>query len=249
MGISIEAKGIDSIDMQLAMACMPAKKRKRFMIRIGNEIRTKSRANARKQESPEGEKWAPRKSKKGGKKMFKKLPQTIAVDGQPNYVNVYFSRRYKGKSKFHSGVIAKMHDEGRTIKRDKARHKMAMQSYQERNGIDQKSPATDAQAKFIVKMKATRFYSLKEQKEGNLEKGKTLRITKKWVLENLTFAKAGAMISSLQGKKTSGSGSWQIKLPHREFLGATPVDQKKIFERVLQGINYGWTVKKQDMRG
>jgi len=253
MAITIKSSGIEDLQMQLAMLVMPGKKRKRLMWRIGNEVKKKSKANARAQQAADGTKWVQKKRKKGKKKMLTEVPKSIAVSSTPHNATIYFKGKNnkKGnnkKRKYPSGVIAKMHSEGRKIPINRDSYKRTMDSIQAKKGITKKSKATVKQAAYIVKMKGMRYLSREEQKSKGTKPGKQIRMTKSWIQENIKFKQAQAIIIGLQDKAKS-SGSWTINLPKRDFLGATAQEQTKIFKRVMQGINYGWTVKKQDIRG
>ncbi|MDK2597905.1 phage virion morphogenesis protein [Pseudoalteromonas obscura] len=251
MSLKITASGLDSAQLQLAIVCMPAKKRQRLMWRVANEVRKRARANAKKQQSPDGTPWQARKGKKRGKKMLRQLPQALVISSNPNGARVYFQRAHRGKSKYHTGVIAGTHEAGKNLTISAARHKAGLMRHQARKGLKADSPATPGQAKYIVRLRGMRLLSKAEQAQKKRHKpGTWVRITKQWALDNLTFAQAGVIISALQGEDTQPKkASWQVKLPERSFLGTTAQEQQQIFEQAMQGINYGWQVKKQDMKG
>lgn len=244
MRTTIKVTGFEELQLQLAAISMPAKKRKRFMWRLGNEVKKKSKANIRAKQNPNKTKWKPKKSEKNGKRLFKKIPSYIAIKAEPEFAQLYFSN--KDKKKFHPGVIAKQHEKGATVNRDKAQHKAAMERKEKAKGIDEDSKATSRQAKYLVKLKMKR--KIKSKSGNSKSKAKLVRVTKSWIEEKMSYKQAQVIINILQNKKKSNERTWKIKLPKRDILGVTKAEQTKIFNRVMQGINYGWKVKKQDMK-
>lgn len=240
MTINIAVKKIDETQLQLALVAMPQKKRERFLWRMASEIKKRAQANAKSQQNIDGTPWKERKAKRkkgsGRSKMFRFLPANMAVRSTPQFGTVSFKRSTSGKSKYHSGTIASQHATGARIRRSSAQHAQAMQAYEARKGLD-KGNATRSQAKFLVKLGCKR--------KG--KNGKYIRATPSWIVENMSFLQAGLVIAKLQGKEKQAT--WDIQLPERNFLGVSSKEETKIFQRVMQGINYGWQVKKQDMRG
>lgn len=240
MTLKIVATNLDETQLQLALVAMPEKKRERFLWRMANEVKKLAQANAKKQKNIDGTPWPERKAKrkKGGQrsKMFRFLPANMAVSSTPQFGTVSFKRSTSGKSRYHSGTIASQHATGARITRSSAQHAKAMQAYEARKGLD-KGNATRSQAKFLVKLGCKR--------KG--PKDKYVKATPGWIVENMKFLQAGLVIAKLQGKEKKTT--WDIQLPERNFLGVSSKEETKIFQRVMQGINYGWQVKKQDMRG
>lgn len=240
MSLSIVAKNIELTQLQLALIAMPAKKRQRILWRMADLIKKRSQSNAKGQKNLDGTPWAERKrERKSGAqkdKMFRYLPNSLTASSTPQFGTVSFKKKTKGKAKFHAGTIANQHAKGARIHKESAKHAQAMQAYEARKGLD-KGNATRGQARFLVKLGCKR--------RG--QKGKYIRATVKWIVENMSFLQAGLVISSLQGKEKHDA--WDIKLPERNLLGINRSEEMKVFKRVMQGMNYGWQVKKQDMRG
>lgn len=240
MSLKIVAKNVDETQLQLALVAMPQKKRERFLWRMASSVKKQAQANAKNQRNIDSTPFAERKTKrkKGGNrnKMFRYLPANLVVKSTSSHGTVSFKKQLRGKSRFHSGTIASQHATGARIRRDAAKHAQAMQAYEARKGLD-KGNATRNQARFLV--------SLGCKRRG--KKGKYIKATARWIVENMSFLQAGLIIASLQGKQKQTA--WDIKLPERNFLGVSSKEEQKIFQRVMQGINYGWQVKKQDMRG
>lgn len=254
MNIKVNVSHFDDTLLQLAALALPPKKRARAMWRIADSVRNKSKTNAKQQRDPDGSPWQPIKRKrKGGKqrdKMFRTLPKYMKVskpkDNEPT-AKVYFQPSIPGKGNYSTGVIANMHAQGVSITRNKADYSAAMARYEAKKGLDQGN-ATRNQARFLVKLGMRRRVS-KEETTQRKKRGAYVRATASWITANLSYIQAGFLITELNDASKSTSQTWNIKLPKRNTLGATEAEQNKIFKRVMQGINYGWTVKKQDIRG
>lgn len=244
MSLKINVKNIEETQAQLALLAMPLKKRQRALWRIAKQIKIKSASNAKKQQSPDGVKWEPRKKKrkKGNKtKMLREIPKHMKItDSVQDQVEIYFDRAIQGKAQFATGTIGAMHSDGRKIKRDKAKHIKAMQAYAQRKGLDEQGKATRKQAIYLRKLGF---------KKPGKKKGSYVNAGTDWIMDKVSYMQAVALISELQNKPKSKGSSWTIDLPKREFLGITVQQRQQIFHRVMRDINYGWNVKKQDMRG
>lgn len=240
MSLIITPQGLNDAQMELALLALPAKKRQRALWRIADGIRQNSKRNDKAQQDPEGKPWTPRKHqrKRGNKtKMFRYLPNGMKVKDTPEYAEVYFARATKGNSNFSAGVIANMHQTGTSVHINGSNFKRKMREYEQRKGLD-KSAATVKQARFLVKLGMKRR-----------NKKRWVRATSSWIQQNISYQQAGLLISKLQNDTAAGKSSWDVKLPKRGLLGISQQEGRKIFRRVMQGINYGWNVKKQDMRG
>ncbi|MCW3171219.1 phage virion morphogenesis protein [Shewanella subflava] len=255
MNFKVNVNNLKETQLQLALLALPLKKRRRAMWRMADSVRKKSQTRAKQQKSPDGTPWAPikRKRKAGGKrdKMFRKIPNYMRIS-QPketsDLARVYFQPQMPGKGKFSTGVIANMHSTGYTITRNKAEYSASMQRYEARKGHD-KGNATRAQAKYLIKLGMKRRVAKSEVSQRKKLGAYTVRATAGWIVENISYMQAGMLITKLKNESKSSKPSWNIKLPAREILGANVEEQTKIFKRVMQGINHGWNVKKQDMKG
>ncbi|WP_345880358.1 hypothetical protein [Shewanella algae] len=237
MSMFIRTPDIKDAELELALLAMPAKKRQRALWRIANGVKKASIRNAKRQQDPDGSPWPKRKKASYKRKMLSKLPSVLAInDKVQDIVEIYLPRSLEGESRFHTGTIAKMHETGYSIRREAKAHKRNMDSYEASKGLTNGN-ATKAQAKLLMK--------LGFQRRG--KKGKYIKASSRWVQDNISYLQARMLIAKLLGNEPKAS--WTIDLPKRKFLGVSPKEANAIFKRVMQGINYGWQVKKQDMRG
>ena len=209
---------------------MPEKQRRRLLWRIGDELKKKTARNIRQQKTPDGQAWTPRKRKprKGGKKkMLTGLPALLSVRDTAIDVSIGFNR---GSMPVHAGVIAGTHHDGMNQTRT------AEQASKNKPGREPET-ATKAQSK--------RLRLLGYKRRG--KRGRYVNASSKWIQENLSYRQAGMLIKKLKGGAVKRS--WGIELPARQFMGANEAERAKIIRRVMQGINYGWDVKKQQMKG
>lgn len=68
-----------------------------------------------------------------------------------------------------------------------------------------------------------------------------------WIQKNISRAQAGVIIREMSG--VAAKSTWKIVLPARAFLGASDAEFNQILARQLQGIDFGWNVNSQDIRG
>lgn len=235
-----KSASLEQTKLELALLALPSKKRARALWRMADLVKKYSQRNAKRQQSPDGRPWAARKKgrKRGNKdKMMRFIPKALAVKSTEDEGTVYFKKPTKGNKRYHSGTVANMHEKGYRIHREAKKHAKAMKAYEQRKNLDA-GKATRAQAKFLVKLGC---------KRRGKKKGHYIKASAKWIVENMSFLQAGIVIAKLQSKEHKNA--WDIALPKRKFLGVTMAEQSKIFKRVMQGINFGWNVKKQDMKG
>jgi len=83
-------------------------------------------------------------------------------------------------------------------------------------------PATRTQAKELLKA----GYKIRLPNHG--QKTPTMR----WIMENLTIARAGVILRSLRGTKQS----WTVTLPARSFLGVTQDEYQELTTLALDAI-------------
>ncbi|WP_345868398.1 phage virion morphogenesis protein [Shewanella algae] len=236
MSMFIRSPDIKDAELELALLAMPAKKRQRALWRIANGVKKASIRNAKRQQDPDGSPWPKRKKARDKRKMLTKLPAALAINDKiQDVVEIYLPRSLGGKSRFHTGVIASMHEDGHKFRVQADVHKKRMAklaTFRRMTG-----PATKKQARLLRQLGFRR--------QG--KKGKYVKATASWIVENISYKQAGLLIGKLIGNEPKES--WTIDLPKRKFLGVSPKEANAIFKRVMQGINYGWQVKKQDMRG
>lgn len=215
---------------RLKLATMPAKQRTRFLWRLGDGLKKATARNVRTQRTPDGQPWTPRKRKprKGGKKkMLTGLPALLAIDNTAIDMTLRFR---KGSMPVHAGVVAGTHNDGMNQRRT---------ADQASRNKPKREPET------ATKAQAKRLRLLGYKRRG--KRGKYVNASTKWIQENLSYRQAGMLIKKLKDEPVKRS--WDIELPARQFMGANEAERAKIIRRVMQGIGYGWNVKKQQTKG
>lgn len=226
---------------------MPPKKRQRLLWRIARYgVIDSSKRYARNQQTPDGEKWPSRQSA-WKKKMLRKLPSHLHIKEMPEVeaARVYLQGGdYKnGSGPVPAGVVGYSQQKGmnHTIRKssyektNKQKPKKKAEPEKNTDSVSDEAPATIAQAKKLRKL----GYSRRNGKGWK-------KVPYKTILETLTFGQAGLIIRKM--KKSPPKESWNVKVPARPFLGINQIDFNKALERQLQGINFGWNVKAQDMK-
>ncbi|EFU6568953.1 hypothetical protein HT206_002471 [Salmonella enterica] len=213
-------------------------KRKRLLWRIArNGVIGATKANAKKQRTPDDRAWPERAKGHGHRKMMRKLPGMLGVRQVDNdTVKVVFS----GGEPTRAAVIAYAQQHGATINMSRNQLKG--------NGKGQKShPATKHQAK---KLNALGFKApvmvTRGRKGKHTHRREYRQVAQKWITEHLNMAQAGLIIRKLEGK--APVDRWTIHLPARPFLGITDDQLAASIAREMRGIQYGQNVKKQDIK-
>ncbi|EMD4459913.1 hypothetical protein VQ286_002360 [Salmonella enterica] len=213
-------------------------KRKRLLWRIAkNGVIGATKANAKKQHTPDDKSWPERAKGHGHKKMMRKLPGMLGVRQVDNdTIKVVF----RGGKRTKAAVIAWAQQHGATIQMNRSQLKG--------NGKGQKShPATKLQAKKLNALGFKAPVVVTKGRKGKYTHRREYRaVAQKWITEHLNMAQAGLIIRKLEGK--APVDSWTIHLPARSFLGITDDQLAASIARELQGIQYGSNIKKQDIK-
>lgn len=213
-------------------------KRKRLLWRIAkNGVIGATKANAKKQHTPDDKSWPERAKGHGHKKMMRKLPGMLGVRQVDNdTIKVVF----RGGKRTKAAVIAWAQQHGATIQMNR--------SQLQRNGENQKGhAATRSQAKKLNSLGFEAPVMVAKGRKGKYTHRREYRaVAQKWITEHLNMAQAGLIIRKLEGK--APVDSWTIHLPARSFLGITDDQLAASIARELQGIQYGSNIKKQDIK-
>ncbi|ECI5766478.1 hypothetical protein D5770_12185 [Salmonella enterica subsp. enterica] len=213
-------------------------KRKRLLWRIAkNGVIGATKANAKKQHTPDDKAWPARAKGHGHKKMMRKLPGMLSVRQVDSYtIKVVFN----GGKRTKAAVIAWAQQHGATIQMSRSQLK--------RNGENQKGhAATKYQAKKLVALGFKAPEMVRHEKTGRYTQARRYnRVSQKWICEHLNMAQAGLIIRKLEGKVPVDS--WTIKLAPRPFLGITDDQLAASIARELRSIHYGSDIKKQDIK-
>jgi hypothetical protein len=155
----------------------------------------------RRQVDVQGKSWKQRKSGKG--KLLKTKRGNAGVSKflvKTDSQGRGFELGYKNK---RVAQIAQAHHSGATLKMD------AKQA--QKNNPATSKPATRNQAR--------RLRELGYKKPSGKKKGRYVRASLSWIVENLTQQQAGIIIRILKdGETKSTKKKWEIELPKRSFL-------------------------------
>ena len=207
---------------------LPPGKRQRLLWRLAKYgLIAAAKRNVRNQQSPDGQAWPGRITKRKGK-MLRNLPKLLRIREMPEIdaVRVYLQGGgYRnGETPVPAGVVGYAQQNGMQVRvRRNSRSRQA----------EPGKLATLAQAK---KLRALGY----QVKRGKRWKKPTFRE----ITDTMPYAQAGLLIRKLSGKAVKTS--WTVDLPARAFLGMSNDDFNKALVRQLQGIGFGWDVNAQD---
>ncbi|WP_162863858.1 phage virion morphogenesis protein [Pseudomonas viridiflava] len=207
---------LDAQDL-LALLELPTPKRKRLLNNVAKRVRSLSRQRIRNQQNLDGTPFEARKDTSKGKKKMEaglgKLLDVTRLTGNEAELGWRNTLTRWVASQQHNGV-----SERRT----------AAQMRQWNKGPEG-TAATEKQAKRLRRL------GFKTRQEGK----KTLtRPSVAWIQQHLNYARAGLLIRVLDDERAESTGaqSWDIKLPARQFLGASDSETSQLVNLVLQQI-------------
>ncbi|MBJ8955873.1 hypothetical protein [Citrobacter braakii] len=210
---------------------LPPAKRRRLLWRMAKYgVEAAAKRNVRNQQSPEGDKWQGRQTRRKGK-MLRNMPKLIRIREMPETesVRLYLTGgNYRNaKGNLPAGVVG----------------------YVQQNGMS----VTVNRKQVEGREQGDKSASLRQAKRLR-KAGYKVRRGKRWrkpgykeIQEKMTARQAGLLIRILEDKPVKTS--WQIDLPARGFLGIGQDDFNKALARQLQAIGFGWDVNAQDIRG
>lgn len=219
--------------LQTALASLelPPPKRRRLLWRMAKYgVEAAAKRNVRNQQSPEGDKWAARQTRRKGK-MLRNMPKLIRIREMPETesVRLYLAGGHylNAKGKLPAGVVGYVQQNGMSVTIN--RKQVAGREQGDK-------PASLRQAKRLRKAGYRVRRGKRWRKPGYKE-----------IQEKLTARQAGLFIRKLEDKPVKTS--WQIDLPARAFLGIGQEDFNKALARQLQAVGFGLDVNAQDIRG
>ncbi|MDD9304378.1 MAG: virion morphogenesis protein [Desulfobacter sp.] len=190
---------------QIDVLTMPPARRKRLLKEISKQTRKDMRTNIRKQQTVTGAAMEPRAGKKRKRMMGKMAKGMVTRIIGTDRAMVTWKNPAKAKlaDRHHHGVPEKY-----TAK------KAARQ-----NGVpDYSKPATPKQAKALNKEGFRRPVARKRGKG----KATLKRVSQKWIRDNMSLGQAGLILRLMRTGTRKGKQGWEIKVPARPILGATP---------------------------
>ncbi|WOZ76050.1 hypothetical protein [Kosakonia sacchari] len=230
-GGELNKKQLAELRSALASAALPPKKRQRFLWRMAKYgLIAAAKRNARNQQSPEGEAWAGRATKRKGK-MLRNLPKLLHIREMPETeaVRIYLQGGgYRnGETPVPAGVVGYAQQNGMSVRVNRSGKK---------GRAEPGKKATVAQAKKLRVL----GYAVRRGKRWR-------KPTYREITDTLPYAQAGLLIRKLSGQAVKSS--WVITVPARAFLGMDDDEFNRALARQLQSIGFGWDVKAQDIRG
>jgi hypothetical protein len=214
----LDVRGYLGVREQMALLSLPPQLRRRLLNNVSKRVRSMSRKRVRDQQNLDGSPFEARKgSGKGKKKMeagLAKLMQVTRVSPDEAVLG--------WKNALTSWVAAQQHN-GVSERRTAAQMKRW-------NKVPEGLAATEKQAKRLRRL------GFKVRQEG---KKSLTRPSVAWIQEHVNYAKAGLLIRILDDEKAESSGtqSWEITLPKRQFIGvSTERDTGLLLNQVLQQI-------------
>lgn len=230
-GGELNKKQLRELREALASMELPPKKRQRLLWRLAKYgLIAAAKRNVRNQQSPDGQPWARRKTRRKGK-MLRNMPKLLHIREMPEIagVRVYLQGGgYRnGETPVPAGVVGYAQQNGQTMRVNRSGKARGGKSGQ---------MASVAQAKKLRSL----GYQVKRGK-------RVVKPTYKQLMETMSYDQAGLLIRKLLGKAVKNS--WTVDLPARAFLGMSDDEFNKALARQLQAIGFGWDVNAQDIKG
>ncbi|RMR33058.1 putative prophage PSSB64-01, virion morphoproteinsis protein [Pseudomonas syringae pv. coriandricola] len=217
MAFDLDIRGMLEAQDLLALMELPTPKRRRLLNNVAKRVRSLSRQRIRNQQNLDGTPFEARKDTSKGKKKMEaglgKLLDVTRLTGNEAELGWRNTLTRWVASQQHNGV-----SERRTAAQ--------MRQW---NKVPPGTAATEKQAKSLRRL------GFKTRQEGK----KTLtRPSVAWIQQHLNYARAGLLIRVLDNERAESTGaqSWDIKLPARQFLGASDSETSQLVNLVLQQI-------------
>lgn len=207
--ITVDVRGALSVQKQLEVLKMPTKVRRRLLSRTAKEVIRDSKKRVRNQEDLNGNPFEARKRKRRRKMLSGLAKRQRVVKNSGSEAKIGFNKsndaRIAAKQQFGDEQI------------------ISASSLPKGNG-SKDAGATRRQAKALIEA------GYKIPRKGG--KG-TKKPSQKWIMENLSVGKAGAILRWLRDQDETAKTSWKVKLPARSFLGASNEDVTRYVEKIM----------------
>lgn len=214
---SQDVRGMLSVQDQLALLKLPPQLRRRLLNRVSKRVRTLSNKRIRAQQNLDGTPFVPRKRKEPGQKRMEaglgKLLQVTRVDQDEAVLG--------WRNGLTSWVAAQQHNG--------ASERRTARQMRKWNKVEPGAKSTPKQAKRLRRL------GFRVRQKG---KKRLTRPPVAWILEHVSFMQAGLLIRVLDEEQgeTTGAESWEIKLPKRQFLGASAQESSALVAQVMEQI-------------
>lgn len=193
--IRTSLRGLRNLRNRLQALALPPAKRRQVLRAMARRVVTHSKNRIRSQTDLEGTAFSPRKDGKR-KRMLAGLARRMKVIAESD----------KAVIRFASGIVAARHQRG--YKEHFTAEKLARRQGE---NTQSNAPATRRQAKRLVELGYKRRH-----------RGRWITPTISWIVRNMSVGQAGAII---RGMRANTTGSWEVVLPARAFLGASETDK------------------------
>ncbi|EAP0949481.1 hypothetical protein G8E11_000487 [Salmonella enterica] len=215
---------------------LPPAKKQRLLQRIAKlGVIPAAKRHVKQQKNVDGSSFAKRRY--GDKALLKGLPKFLKVHDMPSTssVRIYLSGRNYRQPYSHKeisvGAVGYIQSKGVTF--TVSASQMKTSAMQKAN----KTPCTRRQAIKLRKL----GYTVRGKRKGTRRKPSTAEIE-----ASLQKGQAGVIIRTMKG--IPSKESWMVSIPSRRFLGVNDDEFTQILARQLQGIDFGWDIKPQDIK-
>ncbi|ENB4393884.1 hypothetical protein ABHP78_003103 [Vibrio cholerae] len=246
--VFFEKDGVLSAQEKLQMLALPPKKRARLLWRVAAKVRDGSKANIKRQQTPDGSKWVKRKKRRSdGRKLLKGMAPRIVVSDKKSNANkaIVTMKKWDGtmksktQKKQDAALIGNTHQKGKEQDADSSQKAPPKKNQRLSN-----SKCTRNEAKLL---KNFSFSVFAKRINPNAKQGKRVKPPIKWIVENVTYREYRRWLWKAREEAVlKGKSKWSI--PARKFLGVSKEKYRKAWERAFRGINYGWQVKAQNIK-
>ncbi|WP_296231516.1 phage virion morphogenesis protein [uncultured Pseudomonas sp.] len=211
--------GLLDVNTQVALLELPPKLRRRLLNTVSKRVRAMSGRRVRKQQNVDGSAYEPAKSKRKGRR---KMLSGLVKNKYLNVTQLSDEQATLGWRNGLQGWIADQHHHGRTQRYTAAMARKA-------SPVNTDDPCTDEQAKRLRRL----GFKVRVPRANKRGKPRWQRASVAWIKEHVRFGQAGLLIRTLKNERP-GPSSWDIKLPRRDFLGASPTEVAELVELVLK---------------
>lgn len=228
-GIRVDTEGREELMQQLRLLRLGTNRRRRLLARVAKKVIQDSKKRVRQQRNLDGAPYQARKKPRRThrRKMLSRLVKELKV------INANGDRADIGFYRPRWGQVAYIQQHGSSEMID-----MRSRGRRTLNGdrVAASNSAAYAAAAFAP---ATNKQALELRTLGFKTKvnGRTRTVGIRWIKQNMTVAKAGAIIRSMREQQgISRNITWLTRLPARSFLGATEAEVKQYIDQFFNDM-------------
>lgn|GEM_PF-6943515 len=188
---------------QLQALTLPEKKRRTILRNAIRKSRDLAYKRVNQGRNRNEQSWATPKKKNIFKKIKQKKSTYLKTGGS------YGEIHYKNTGRGFAGAIAKAHAEGLGVTHTA---EQSRESLKNKPAPNYSAPATKLQAKRLIELKY-KIWNKQTKRYNEVS-------TQKYIIDNLTFGRAGFLINLLKAEdKATKKKEWTVERPKRELLG------------------------------